>query len=125
MMRAIYTGRKVCFHTVSYATAKRKMFLDGCQLLPVFRRIITGSLVLVVSNLIGAIMSSEISLMPFEDFFMEAKHACVFVIMLGGMRGGRCVLAKLSLMMLPDDTLKSSHLRLKPRGTILQHPLSL
>ena len=47
-----------------------------------------GSLVLVVINLIGASVSSEIGLMPFEDFWMEAKHAYVFVIILGRLRGG-------------------------------------
>ena len=68
-----------------------------------------GLLVLVTYNLIGASVSSEILLMTFEEFWTEATHACIFVIMLGGLRGSRCVLAKLSLMMLPDDTLKASH----------------
>ena len=54
-------------------------------------------------------MSSEISLVPFEDFWMEAKHAYVFVIMLGVMRGGRRVLAKLYQMVLRDDTMKAYH----------------
>ena len=40
---------------------------------------------------------------------MEATHACVFVIMLGGLRGSRSVLAKLSLMMSPYDNVKASH----------------
>ena len=47
--------------------------------------------------------------MAFEDVWTEATHACVFVIMLGVLRGGRRVLAKLSLMMLPDDTVKAPH----------------
>ena len=46
-------------------------------------------------------MSSEILFMPFEEVCTEATIACVFVIMLGGLRGGRRVLAKLSTMMLP------------------------
>ena len=46
-------------------------------------------LVLVVSNLRGASVSFVIYLMPFEDVWMEATHACVFFIMLGGMRGSR------------------------------------
>ena len=68
-----------------------------------------GSLVLVESNLIGASMSSEILLMPFEYVWVEATHACVFVIVLGGIRGARWVLAKLFLMMFPADTVKASH----------------
>ena len=47
--------------------------------------------------------------MPFEEVWAEAAHACVFVIIMGGLRGGRLVLAKLSLMMLPDDNVKVSH----------------
>ena len=47
--------------------------------------------------------------MTFEYFWMEATHSCVFVIMLGGLRGGRVVLEKLSLMMLPVDAVKDSH----------------
>ena len=68
-----------------------------------------GSLVLVVSILIGASVSSVIWLVPFEDVWMEATHACVFVIMLGGLRGSRWVLAKLSLMILPADNVKASY----------------
>ena len=44
------------------------------------------SLVLLNCNLIGASVSSTISLMPFEDVWTEATHACVFVIMLGVLR---------------------------------------
>ena len=42
---------------------------------------------LVISNLIGASVSSAILLMTFEEFWTEATHACVFVIMLVGIRG--------------------------------------
>ena len=66
-------------------------------------------LVLAMSYLIGASVSSAILLMTFEDYWMEATHACVFVTMLGGMKGSRRVLAKLSLMMFPDDTVKDLH----------------
>ena len=45
----------------------------------------------------------------FQDVWTEATHASVFVIMLGVLRGSRQVLAKLSLMMLPDDTVKAPH----------------
>ena len=41
--------------------------------------------------------------MPFEDVYMEATHACVFVIILVGLRGSRRFLAKLYLMIFPDD----------------------
>ena len=61
------------------------MFLDGFQVLSFTRMITIGLLVLVVSNLIGESVSYEILLIPFEEFWMEATHACVFVIMLGGM----------------------------------------
>ena len=44
-------------------------------------------LVLVVRNLIGASVHSEIWLMPFEGVCMEATYACVFVIMLVGLMG--------------------------------------
>ena len=47
--------------------------------------------------------------MPFEDFWTEATHDCVFVIMLGGLMGSRQVLTNMSLMMLPDDTVKDSY----------------
>ena len=40
---------------------------------------------------------------------MEATHACVLFFVLGGLRGVIRVLAKLSLMFLPDDTMKASH----------------
>ena len=72
-------------------------------------------LVLVVINLIGASVSSVIWLMYFEDVWMEATHACVFVIMLGGLRWVRLVLAKLSLVVLPADTVNSSHVSLSIR----------
>ena len=48
-----------------------------------------GLLVLVTSNLIGENVSYAILLMTFEDVWMEATHACVFVIMLDGLRGSR------------------------------------
>ena len=47
--------------------------------------------------------------MPFEGFWMKATHACVFVFVLGGMKGGSWVLVKLSLMLFPADTVKASH----------------
>ena len=45
----------------------------------------------------------------FEDFWMEATHACVFVILLGGVRGGKWVLEKLYLIIFPADNVKASH----------------
>ena len=48
------------------------MFLDGCQVLPFCHIFTIGSLVLVVSNLIGANVSSAILLVPFEYVCMEA-----------------------------------------------------
>ena len=68
-----------------------------------------GSLVIVTYNLIGASVYYAILLMHFEEFCTEAIHACVFVIVLGGLKGSRLVLAKLPLMMLPDYTVKASH----------------
>ena len=68
-----------------------------------------GSLLLVVSNLIVASVSSQIYFMPFEDVWMEATHACVFFIMLGGLRGSILVLENLYLMMFTADTVKASH----------------
>ena len=46
---------------------------------------------------------------PSEDVWMEAPHACVFVLVLVGLRGGRRVLSKMSPMMFPADTVKDSH----------------
>ena len=69
----------------------------------------TGFLVLFACNLIGASVSYVILLMTFECFWKEDTHACVFVIVLGGLRGSRQVLAKMSLMILPDDTVKAYH----------------
>ena len=125
-------GRTVWFRSASYATARRRMFLGGCWVLPFARRITTGSLVLVVSTLTGASVSSAIWLMPFEDVWVEATHACVFVFMLGGLSGSRWVLAKSvpdivarlyseGLPYFNQDRVHAS--RLKTRGTILQHPL--
>ena len=102
-------GRRVLFCTVSYASAHRRMFLDSFRVLTFSRMITIGSLVLVVRNLIVASVSSEIRLITFEDVCMEGTHACVFVIMLGGLRESRRVLAKLSLMIFPADTVKVSH----------------
>ena len=65
------------------------IFLDGCQVLPFYRMITIGSLVLFVINLIGANVSFDILLVPFEDVWMEATYACIFVIMLLGLRGSR------------------------------------
>ena len=79
--------RKFRFYTVPYAAVQRRMFLD-CSWILSFALITTiGLLVLVVINLIGASVSSVILLIPFEDVWMEAIHACVFVIMLGALRG--------------------------------------
>ena len=64
------------------------MFLGGCLVLYFACMITIGSLVRVVRNLIGAIVSSSILLTTFEDVWMEDTHACVFVIVLGGLRGG-------------------------------------
>ena len=86
-----------------------RIFLGDCLVLPFAWMITIGTLVLVTCNLIGASASSEILLIPFEEVWTEATYACVFVITLGGIRGGRLVLAKLSLMMLSYDTVKASH----------------
>ena len=85
------------------------MFLDSCLIIPSAWMITIWSLVLVVRNLIGESVSSAILLMTFEDISMEAIHACVFFIMLSGLRNSRRVLAHLSLMMLPSDTMKASN----------------
>ena len=87
-----WRGGAVCFRTVSYAAARKIMFLSCCWIVP-FNRVITIEfLVLVTWNLIDASVSSEIWLMNFEDVWMKATHACVFVIMMGGLSGGRWVL---------------------------------
>ena len=85
------------------------MFINGCRVPPLAQSITIGSLALVVTNLICANVSSTISLIPFEDVWIEDTYACVFVIILGGQRGGRRVLEKLSLMMFPADTVNDSH----------------
>ena len=54
-------------------------------------------------------MSSAILVMPFEDFWMESTHSSIFVFILGGIRGGSRVLTEMSLMLLPDYTVKDSH----------------
>ena len=84
-------------------------FLYGCWVLPFARMITIGLLVLVTCNLMGASVSYAILFMPFEYVWTEATRACVFFIVLDGLRGDRWVLAKLYLMMLPYDTLKASH----------------
>ena len=65
------------------------MFLGGCSVLPFVRMITIGLLVLVNCKLISASVSYAILLMTFEEVCTEATHACVFVIMLGGLRGSR------------------------------------
>ena len=40
---------------------------------------------------------------------MEASHALVFVIKLGGLKGGSFVFENMSLIMLLDEILKESH----------------
>ena len=129
-----WRGMAVFFRTVSYAATRRRMFLDGYWVIPFARIITMGSFVLVVSNFIVASVSSAIWLMHFEDVWMEATHACVFVIMLGGLRGGWRVLSKAvpngvvgwyreGFPCLNQDRVHG--VRLKPLGTIIQHPLSL
>ena len=104
-----WRGGIFCFCTVSYNAAWRRIFLDGCWVIKLARMITIGSLVLVTWNLIGASVSSTIWLMTFEDVWMENTHACVFVIMLWGLRGSIRVLSNLSLMMFPADTVKAYH----------------
>ena len=87
----------VWFFIVSYNATRRIVFLDGCRVTTSDRMITIGSLVLVVSNWIGASVSSAIWLIPF------------IVFMLGGLRESRRVLAKLSLMLFLDYTVKASH----------------
>ena len=97
--------RTVSFRTVSYDASRIRMFIDGCRVLPFVQRMAILALVLVVSNWIGAGVSSAIWLMPFEYVWMGDTHACVILFMLGGLRGGRIFLVLLSLMMFPYDTL--------------------
>ena len=99
----------VRFRTASYASDRRRISLYCCWMLPFAWMVTIGLLVLVVSNLIGASVSFEILLVPFEYFWMEATHDCIFVIMLGGIRGGRWILANLSLMMFLADSVKVYH----------------
>ena len=54
-------------------------------------------------------MSSAILLMNSECVWIEDTHACVFVLILGGLRGGIQVLEKLFSMMFLADTMKASH----------------
>ena len=61
-----WRGRTILWRTVSYTNTRRRMFLGFCRVLPFSRMITIGSLVLVVSNLKDATVSSEIILMPFE-----------------------------------------------------------
>ena len=42
-----------------------------------------------------------------EDTWMEATHTWVLVLKSGGLRGGSFVFNNMSLMMLPEDTLKA------------------
>ena len=65
------------------------MFLDACLVLPFSQMITIWYLFLVVSDLICHSASYSILLMPFEDVWMEDTYACVFVIMLGGLRVSR------------------------------------
>ena len=67
------------------------------------------SLVLVTCNLIGASVSYAILFMPFEEVWTKDTHDFVFVIILGGLRGSRLIIAELYLMMLPDNTVKAYH----------------
>ena len=104
-----WRDRIVLFCNVSYAAAWRIIFFGDCWVLPFARIITIGLLGLVTCNSIGASVSYVILSMPFGDVWTEAKHAYAFVIMLGGPRGSRWVLAKISLVMFPDDTVKYSH----------------
>ena len=40
---------------------------------------------------------------------MEAAYAWIFIVELGGLRGGGFVFSNMYLMMLPADTLKAYH----------------
>ena len=88
------------------------MFLDNC-FVPFARRTTIGLSFLVTCNSIGPTVKCDIlfisSYLAQEDTFMEAAHAWVFVVKLGGLRGGSFFFAKLSLMMLSADILKASH----------------
>ena len=81
----------VLFLAVSYSAARRIMFLgDFC--VPFSWRTNIGSSVLVTYNSIGSTVCHDTlfiysSLNP-EDIWMEEAHAWVFVVKLGGMRGG-------------------------------------
>ena len=102
----------VTFLAASYAAAWRIIFLDDCCV-NFARRTTIGSSVLVTCNLIGATVWSDVlfiySALDPEDTWMEAAHAWVFVVKLGGLRGGSFVFKNLSLMVLPADILKASH----------------
>ena len=102
----------VIFLTSLYTAAWRIMFLD--YFWPYFARSTTiGSSVLSTCNSIGAIVWRDIlfiylDLYP-EDTCIEASHAWVFFVELGGLRGDRIFLEKVYLVIFPSDILKSSH----------------
>ena len=62
-----WRSRTVRFHTVLYAAARRRMFLNGCWVLPFAQIITIGLLVLFTWNLISASVYFAIWLMPFEE----------------------------------------------------------
>ena len=72
-----------------------------------------GSSVLVNCYSIGATFWGDIllvySTLGPEDTWLEAAHAWVFVVKLGGLRLNSIVFVNLSLMMFPSDTLKASN----------------
>ena len=86
-----WRGITVIFLTASDAAARRIMSLsDFC--VPFSQRKTIGSSVLVTCNSIGAAVWCDIwfiysALYP-EDTWMEAAHAWLFVVKLGGLRAG-------------------------------------
>ena len=102
----------VIFLTALYNTAWMIIFLDDCCVLFAWKTTI-GSSVMLTCKSIGATFWSDIlfisSALAPEYTWMEAAHAWVFVVKLGGLRGGSFVFSKLSLMILPAGILKASH----------------
>ena len=107
-----WIGMTVIFLTASYAAAWRIMFLDDCCV-PFARRTTIWSSFLLIFNSIGATLWHDLlfiySTLSLEDTFMEAAHAWVFVVKLGGLRGSSFVFSELSLMMFPADILNAYH----------------
>ena len=80
----------VLFLTASYSAALRIMFLDDFYIPFDWRTTIVSS-VLITCNSIGATVWHDIlfiySALDPEDTWMEAAHAWIFFVKLGGMRG--------------------------------------